>query len=138
MADLDPRQQRRLAAVLRNQWRLNALGAALALLGSAYAVFGFAQFELGRNPAGAFDRPIAELGSTLGGYKGGLDRLQASTELEVFLIKQLRFQTDVTASVMVLLLRVYMGTLALLAGLILLTVSIERGRLLALIQRLRE
>ncbi len=138
MADLDPRQQRRVAAVLRNQWRLKAFGAVLALLGVAYALFGFAKFELGRNPAGAFDRPIAELGNVLGGYQGGLDGMQTSTELEVFLIKQLHFQTDVTASVMALLLRLYVGTLMLLAGLILLTVSIERGKLLALIQRLRE
>ena len=138
MADLNPRQLRRVAAVLRNQWRLNALGVVLALLGCAYALFGFARFELGRNPAGAFDRPIAELGNALGGYQGGLDGMQTSTELEVFLIEQLHFQTNVTASVMVLLLRLYVGTLALLAGLILLTVSIERGRLLALIERLRE
>ena len=138
MADLDPRQQRRLAAVLRNQWRLNALGIALALLGSAYALFGFTQFELGRNPTGAFDRPISELGSAFGSYQRGLDGMRSSTELETFLIEQLHFQTDVTTSVMVLLVRLYLGTLVLTLGLILLTVSIERGRLLALIQRLRE
>lgn len=138
MAELDARQERSLGSVIRNQRALQVAGAVLVLLGGAYLYFGFSRYELGREPGDSFDRPIASLGRVFAGYQHGLQKMQTSTELETFLIEQVRFQTDVTASVTVLLVRLYVGTIVLTAGLMLLTVSVERRRLLALIRTLRE
>lgn len=140
MGDLGERQARRLAIVRRNQPRLRAAGLALVLLGGAYVAFGFVSFDPGTDPAegASFDRPIAQLGRLYAGYQAGLRTMRPSTELERWLIGQVRMQTDVTTSSMVFLLRLFVGTLVLTGGFILLTVSVERGRLLALIRTLEE
>jgi hypothetical protein len=111
----------------------------LALAGCAYLAWGLLQFDPRRDSTGefAFDWPIARVGGVLAGYRAALGRLPTDTAGEAFLMSELHSQTRITASVAVMLLRIFIGTLVLLAGLVCLTVSVERGRLLALIATLR-
>ncbi len=139
MSALDGRQERYLARVVRNQRRVQVLGLALALAGAVYVGWGVRQFDPDAEPtsASAFDQPIARVGELLARYRAALQRLPTGTPGEAFLLSELESQTRVTASIAVLLLRILVGTLVLVAGLICLTVSVERARLLALIAALR-
>ncbi len=139
MSALDGRQERYVARVSANQRRVQLAGVVLALTGAAYLTWGVLQFDPRRDSTGerAFDRPIAQVGQLLARYRTALRRLPADTPEEAFLMSELNSQTRVTASVAVVLLRIFVGTLVLVGGLICLTVSVERGRLLALIATLR-
>ena len=136
---LDARQERYLASVVGHQRRVRVVGLVLALAGATYVAWGVLQFDPARDPTGerAFDRPIAQVGELLARYRAALQRLPTDTPSEAFLMSELESQTRVTASVAVVLLRIFVGTLVLVAGLICLTVSVERARLLALIATLR-
>lgn len=139
MSALDERQERYLARVSAHQRRVQISGIVLALAGAAYVTWGVLQFDPAGDPTGerAFDRPIAQVGELLARYRAALRRLPADTPSEAFLMSELNSQTRVTGSVAVLLLRIFVGSLVLIAGLICLTVSVERARLLALIATLR-
>lgn len=139
MSALDERQERHLARVLRHQRPVQVIGLALALAGAAYVTWGIGQFDPRGDPTGAhaFDRPIARVGQLLARYRAALLQLPTDTPSEAFLMSELQSQTRVTASVAVVLLRIFVGTLVLVAGLFCLTVSVERARLLAMIATLR-
>jgi uncharacterized membrane protein YphA (DoxX/SURF4 family) len=138
LGELGERQERFLRRVLRSQRPIAAIGLVVALIGAAYGFWGVLQFEPVGPPADAFDRPIARMGRLFERYQRALDNAPISTELERFLIGELRLRTDMTASVVVLLLRLLVATIVLTAGLVMLTVNVERQRLLALISTLRE
>lgn len=139
LSPLSERQERYLARVVGSQRPVQVAGLVLALLGSAYVAWGVFEFDPRRDPTGerSFDRPIAQVGELLAGYRAALRRVPTDTAGEAFLMSELHSQTRVSASIAVLLLRILVGTLVLVAGLICLTVSVERARLLALIATLR-
>jgi hypothetical protein len=139
LSALEPRQERYLGRVLRSQLRVQIAGLLLALAGAGYVVFGVYHFHPARDPTAvhAFDRPIASAGQLLARYRTALRNLPPQTVQEQFLISELHSQTRITAAVAVLLLRMLVGTLILVGGLICLTVAVERHRLLALIATLR-
>jgi hypothetical protein len=114
-------------------------GLVLAVLGASYVGWGVYHFHPERDPTAerSFDRPIARMGQLLSRYRAALRRLPPQTEQERFLLSELHGQTRITGAVAVLLLRMFVGTLVVVAGLICLTVSVERHRLLALIATLR-
>jgi hypothetical protein len=60
------------------------------------------------------------------------------TPTEERLLRGLARNLNFSAGVMVLLLRIFFGTLAVVTGLAIMTVVVERARLLAMIQTLRE
>jgi hypothetical protein len=139
LSALDQRQERYLGRVLRGQRRVQIAGILLALAGAGYVAFGVYHFHPARDPTAerSFDRPIAQVGRLLERYRAALRRLPPQTPQEQFLMSELASQTRITAAVAVLLLRMFVGTLVTVAGLICLTVAVERHRLLALIATLR-
>ncbi len=140
MSALDARQERYLGRVLRAQRRVQIAGILLALAGTGYVLFGVYHFHPARDPTAerSFDRPIAQVGQLLARYRAALRNLPSTTLQEQFLMSELHSQTRITASVAVLLLRIFVGTLIGVGGLICITVSVERHRLLALIATLRQ
>jgi hypothetical protein len=140
LGELDERQQRYLSAVTRGQRRLFVLGALVTALGAAYALWGLSQFDPRADPLvdEPFDRPVARAGEIMRGYRTGVDAILPSTKLEAFLLRELSAQTNVTGQSIVVLLRFFLGAFLATAGLVLMTVGVERGRLLALIRTLRE
>jgi hypothetical protein len=139
LSALDARQERYLGRVTRSQRRVQVAGFVLALIGASYVGWAVYHFHPERDPTAehAFDRPIARMGQLLSRYRAALRRLPPQTAQEKFLISELHGQTRITAAVAVLLLRMFVGTLVVVAGLICLTVAVERHRLLALIATLR-
>jgi hypothetical protein len=139
LSALDARQERYLGRVLGGQRRVQIAGVLLALAGAGYVVFGVYHFHPARDPTAerSFDRPIAQVGQLLSRYRAALRNLPTRTVQEEFLMSELHSQTRITAAVAVLLLRIFVGTLVGVAGLICLTVAVERYRLLALIATLR-
>lgn len=140
MSALDSRQEGYLGRVLRGQRRVQIAGILLALAGTAYVVFGVYHFHPARDPTAehSFDRPVAQVGQLLARYRAALRNLPTQTIQEEFLMSELDSQTRITAAVAVMLLRMFVGSLVLVGGLICLTVSVERHRLLALIATLRQ
>jgi hypothetical protein len=118
---------------------VQALGLVLALAGSSYATWGAFQFDPRGDPTAerSFDRPIGRISQLLARYRAALHRLSPETKQEQLLLSELDSQTRITAAVSVLLLRIFIGTLVGVAGLICLTISVERHRLLVLIETLR-
>jgi hypothetical protein len=140
VAELLERDAKLVRAVTGSQRWFAALGLALALLGAAYAVWGVARFDPHADPRQnpGFDKPVAELAFL---FDRGLVRLEnqtPQTQMEAFLLRGLTRNMQFSAGVMILIMRIFLGLFVLVTGLLSLTVVVERGRLLRVIQRLRE
>jgi hypothetical protein len=140
VAELLERDAKLVRAVTGSQRWFAALGLALALLGAAYAVWGVARFDPYADPRQnpGFDKPVAELAFL---FDRGLVRLEnqtPQTQMEAFLLRGLTRNMQFSAGVMILIMRIFLGLFVLVTGLLSLTVVVERGRLLRVIQRLRE
>lgn len=113
-------------------------GLVLSLIGLAYVSWAVLRFDpLGdprENPG--FDAPVARLGLIFDGYHQKLAERKAETPREISLTRSLHRGMSFSAGVMVLQLRILIGTIAALAGFAMMTVVIERARLLALIRKL--
>ncbi len=140
MAALIESQDRLLRRTIRSQRPMGIVGAALALLGVAYLVWGVTRFDPRVDPREnpGFDWPVARLGFL---FERGMVMVENSvpeTPTEARLLRGLTRNLNFSAGVMVLLLRIFFGTLALVSGLAIMTVVVERARLLAMIRHLRE
>ncbi|MFQ5697255.1 MAG: hypothetical protein ACE5IL_03095 [Myxococcota bacterium] len=137
---LDARDARLLARIERQQRLVVALGALLLLSGVGYGAWGVSRFDpTGTRPAAntGFDWPVAQMASLFRGTEQALERLEPTTPLEHLLKEELQIQLQLSASLVILLLRLFLGTLAGTAGLVVFTVVVERSRLLGVIARLR-
>ena len=140
MPPLIEAQDRMLGRLVRSQRPMAIAGALLALLGAAYLVWGVTRFDPRADPRvdPGFDWPVARLGFL---FERGMVMVENSvpeTPAEAQLLRGLTRNLNFSAGVMVLLLRIFLGTLALVSGFAIMTVVVERGRLIAMIRHLRE
>jgi len=129
-----------LSRVRRHQRPLAIGGGLLAVAGIAYLAWAILRYDPNADPRldTGFDRPIAKLGFL---FERGLwlvENAEPQTPTEKRLLYGLTRNMQFSAGIMVLLLRIFTGTLTMLAGLIMMTVVVERARLLKLIKRLQE
>ena len=135
---LHDRDARTLARLRARQRRLLAGGALLFVLGAAYMFW--AVERLHSTPAaaepGAFDRPIAGLARLVVGVEERLSRATPVTPLERSLLTELRAQVDLNGRMLLLVLRLLVGSVVATAGLALLATTFAQRPLLGIFRRL--
>ncbi len=136
--DLPPAEARLLSRLARTQRWTAAAGLALALVGAAYATWGVVRFDPLADPRRdpGFDRPVAKLAFLYASYQGGVERIEPETFTEAALLETLEGGMKFSAGMVLMLVRLFLGTLVALAGCVMMTVVVERRRLLAIIGRL--
>jgi hypothetical protein len=136
---LHDRDARTLARLRVLQRPMLLVGAALFMLGALYMVW--AVDRLHSTPAAveprAFDRPIARLANLITAAQARLRRVDAVTPLEKSLVTELAAQTDITGRLMLLVLRLLVGSVVTTAGLALLATTFAQRPLLSIFRRLR-
>lgn len=140
MGALEGRDSSYLAGVRRRQQPLAIGGALLALAGAVYLAWAILRFDPHADPRvnPGFDRPIAELAFIFQRGQLIVENAVPQSPTEARLLHGLSRNMQFSSGVMVLLVRIFVGTIAMLGGLIVMTVVVERGRLLKLIKRLEE
>ena len=135
----DDQQRQLLASLSRNQQRLRLLGGGLTFAGLGYLVFAFSSFDPSRAAvdAASFDalltRPIlAHYAAT----ERLLERLGPETFIEESLSTWLLAQARASGALLVLVFRGLLGMFSVLLGFAILTVTVERARLLRLMDEL--
>jgi hypothetical protein len=140
MGALEGDQATFLARVRRHQRLLAIGGALISLFGAAYLAWAILRFDPHGDPRDhpGFDGPIAELAFIFQRGQLILENAEPQTPGEARLMHELGRNMQFSAGIMVLLVRVFVGTLAMLGGMIMMTIVVERARLLRLIERLQE
>jgi uncharacterized membrane protein YphA (DoxX/SURF4 family) len=135
---LHDRDARTLARLRALQNPLLIAGALLFLLGAGYMLW--AVDRLHGTPAAAepdaFDRPIARLARLVGNAQDRLTRVQPVTALETSLLDDLHARTDLTGRLLLLVLRLLVGSVVATAGLTLLATALAQRPLLGIFRRL--
>jgi hypothetical protein len=135
---LHERDARTLARLRAAQRWLLAAGAVLFLLGAVYMLWSVERLR--STPATAeteaFDRPIAGLARLLDAAEQRLSRAEPVTDLERALLAELRTQLDVTGRLMLLVLRLLVGSVAVTVGLALLATTCAQRPVLGIVRRL--
>ena len=136
---IDAPDERLVAAIGRRQNGAIVLGLILVLVGGCYALWGIGRFDPTVDPRAdpGFDRPVAELAFLFDRKDRAVGNIDPQTSMERFLQSELQAQMRLTGSLVILLMRLFLGTFVLTTGLILLTVVVERRRLLKVIEKLR-
>ena len=133
--DRDARTLARLRAIQRP---LLVAGVVLFLLGALYMLW--AVNRLHSTPAAAepdaFDRPIAGLARLIGSAQQRLSRAQPATSLERSLLAELLAQLDLSGRLLLLVLRLLVGSIVATAGLALLATTFAQRPLLGIFRRL--
>jgi len=129
-----------LSRVRRHQRPLAIGGAILALCGIAYLAWAIVRYDPDADPRkdAAWDRPIAEVGFLFQRGLWMVENADPKTPTEERLLRGLSRNMKFSSGIMVLLLRIFVGTLTMLGGFIVMTVVVERARLLKLIKRLEQ
>lgn len=137
MSDVAEKDARLLESVRRSQKPLLVLGALVALAGAAYLVWAVLRFDPNVDPRRdpGFDRPVAQLAFLFDHYQKRIDAFQIRTPTERHLLYGLSRNMEFSAGIMVLLVRMLLGTLALVFGFSIVTIVVERARLLAILGR---
>ena len=140
MPELVEIQDQLLGRLTRSQKPMAIVGALLALLGATYITWGVLRFDPQADPREnpGFDWPVARLAFVFEGGLTRIDRSVAQTPAEERLLRGMSRNMTFSAGVMVMLLRIFFGTLALVLGFAIVTVVVERARLIAMIRHLRE
>ena len=140
MAEFEATDTAFLSRVRAHQRPLAIAGAVLALLGAVYLAWGILRYSPLADPRDdpGFDRPIARLAFLFHRYQLIVDDVDPKTPAEARMLHALSRNMQFSAGIIVLLVRMFVGTLAVLAGCIMMTVVVERARLLRLIKRLQE
>lgn len=135
---LHDRDARTLARLCSRQSRLLGAGALLFLLGAAYMFWAVGRLHStpAAGEAGAFDRPIAGLARLVGAVDERLSRAAPVTALERSLLAELRAQVDLTGRLLLLVLRLLIGSVVATAGLALLATTFAQRPLLGIFRRL--
>lgn len=140
MASLEEPQSRFLAGVRRRQRPIAIGGALLALAGAAYLAWGVLRYDPmvdpRKNPG--FDGPVANLAFIFERGMILVENATPQTPSEARMLRALSRNMKFSAGIMVTMMRIFLGTLAMLGGFIMMTVAVERGRLLRLIAKLEE
>jgi len=129
-----------LSRVKNHQRPLAVAGALISLCGIAYLAWAILRYDPSADPRQdtGFDRPIAQLGFLFQRGLWMVENAEPQTPTEQRLLHGLSRNMQFSAGMMVLLVRIFTGTLTMLAGFIMMTVVVERARLLKLIKRLQE
>jgi hypothetical protein len=125
----------------RRQRPLAIGGAVISLFALAYLGWALLRFNPRVDPRDdpGFDRPIAQLAFIFQRGQLKLDKMaEDASPGELQLMRVLSRNMSFSAGIMVLQVRLFVGTVALLGGLIMMTVVVERGRLLKVIKKLEE
>ena len=114
------------------------VGAALFLLGAVYMLWAVNRLHsvAAAEEPEAFDRPIAGLARLIGSAQERLGRAQPATSLERSLLAELRAQLDLTGRLLLLVLRLLVGSIVATAGLALLATTFAQRPLLGIFRRL--
>jgi hypothetical protein len=133
--DRDARTLARLRAIQRP---MLLLGAVLFLAGAVYMLWAVNRLHsttAAEEPA-AFDRPIAGLARLIGSAQERLSRADPATPLERSLLAELRAQLDLTGRLLLLVLRLLVGSVVVMAGFGLLATTFAQRPLLGIFRRL--
>ena len=135
---LHDRDARTLARLRALQRPMLGAGALLFLLGAAYMLWSVDRLH--GTPAAAepdaFDRPIAALARLVGSAQDRLERVQPVSPLETSLLEDLRQRTELTGRLLLLVLRLLIGSAIATAGLALLATTFAQRPLLGIFRRL--
>ncbi len=139
MQILDAQQLRLLAALPRDQRRSRLLGGALTLIGTAYLMLAIVSFDP-RRPASEAEGLDASLTAPILAHyaatEGLLGRMKPATFTEWSLSNWLGAQARTSGALLVLAFRGFLAMVCLLLGLAMLTVTVERARLLRIVHAL--
>ena len=95
------------------------------------------RFESGlAGETGAFDRPVARVAGLFAKRQADLDAMETATPGEAWLLTELKVQTDLSARLLLLVLRVLVASGLVLVGGLLLAAADAQRPLLRLIDRL--
>ena len=135
---LHDRDARTLARLRTMQNALLLVGALLFVTGAAYMLWSVDRLHgtPAAAEADAFDRPIARLARLTSGVQERLGRVQPVTRVEQALLDELRAQTDLTGRLLLLVLRLLIGSVVATAGLALLATTFAQRPLLGIFRRL--
>jgi hypothetical protein len=135
MRDLTRAQARLLVSLRRTQRWITALGLLLALSGASYAFWGVYRFDANADPRKepGFDLPVARLAFAYDEQQRTFKKIRPETFTEHVLMDSLVRGMNFSAGFAVMLMRLFLGTLVMLSGLVILTVMVERQRLLEII-----
>jgi len=138
MAELTEKQSTWLCGLKRGQRISSGLGVVLALLGAAYVVWAVKTFDPRADPReqASWDRPVAALADLYRPYLPIIAAIRPQTDVEQILLEGVKRNLAFSTGVMILLVRVMIGSILCLSGLAALTVVVERQRLLELIGQL--
>lgn len=138
MAALTDRDQRHLRQMAWMQPGARWVGVLACLAGIAYGAWAVLSFDYRVDPRDqpSFDRAVLKIAAVYDPYSRTIDKITPETSIEGLLLDRMQAGLRFSTSVMVLMLRLFLGALVLLFGLVSLTVAVERGRLLRLIERL--
>ena len=140
MAELSERDARLIASIERSERPTLIWACVLMLLGTSYAGWGALRFD----PRGdieshkSFDRPISSLSEIYRPYGPFLRLTKPSTDVEAILISGIKANMAFSVGAMMTLMRVFLGILMLVMGMVALSVRLERRRLLNVIARIQE
>ena len=137
--ELSERERGFLERLSWTQRAATGVGGVLTLAGAAYIAWAVYLFDWRVDPRtqASFDGPIAQLAFLYDRHQTILDKIIPETQVEKFLIDSVRRGMNFSAGTMVMMLRMYLGTLICLMGLVALTVVVERRRLLRMIRKLQ-
>jgi hypothetical protein len=140
MAEFEKHHSSFLSRVRAHQRPLLVCGALLALLGGAYLTWAIVRYDPRVDPRDnpGFDRPISQLAFIFERGQLRVEKAEPQTASEARLLHALARNMQFSAGIMVLQMRLFVGTLALLGGCIMMTVAVERARLLRLITHLQD
>lgn len=111
----------------RYPWVL-AAGALLLVVGIAYSFWAVRQLRDAARAGDGFDRPIARLALLFTAEEARLRQVPTETAREERLLNALRANTDLTARLAVFVVRVFLGTVPVTTGLILVAIALtDRG-----------
>jgi hypothetical protein len=132
-------QERRLLQRFRSrQTATLVIAGILVLVGALYGLWATVEFRTPpeqRKPA--FDRPIAKLGELTLPLQERLRRVTPRTPPEAAFLSALLTQLDLTSRLLVVLIRILAAITFLTLGLLLVTATLARRPLLAVIDRLQ-
>ncbi len=138
--NLSSGQTRLLSRLARTQRITAVVGGLLAVVGVSYATWGFLRFDVEVDPreAPGFDRPISDLAFVFETHQQAFERVRAITPNEELLKGSLLSSMSLGASLTLVLVRLFVGVIVAVLGMVMMTVVVERARLLRIIERMQE
>jgi hypothetical protein len=139
MAELSERDAQLVARMRRSERPTLAWACALMLLGTSYVAWGTLRFDP-RAPVEdhmSFDYPVSSLGKLYGPYAPFLRLTRPDTDTEAMLLAGFKANVSFSVGIMITLMRVFLGILVVVMGLVALSVRLERRRLLDVIERMQ-